>query len=105
MNEEKNPWDVKNIQEFSFLNCPECNFKTKTETIFQDHAVENHTKSRLHDISTPNFPTPIFSPGFSTPIFIPGLFNHELFNHGLFKVLSFNPNIQPRTFQPLIFQQ
>ena len=87
MNEEKNPWDVKNIQEFSFLNCPECNFKTKTETIFQDHAVENHTKSRLQDISTPKFSTPIFSPGFSTPIFIPrfstpifipGLFNHEL---------------------------
>ena len=84
MNEEKNPWDVENIQEFSFLNCPECNFKTKTEILFQDHAVENHTKSRLQDISTPNFPTPIFNPGFSTPIFIPGLFNHELFNPGLF---------------------
>ena len=55
MNEEKNPWNVENIQEFSFLNCPECNFKTKTENIFQDHAVENHTKSRLQDISIPDF--------------------------------------------------
>ena len=73
MNEEKNPWDVENIQEFSFLNCPECDFKTKTETIFQDHAVENHTKSRLQDISTrifqPQYSTLDFQPQYLSPDF------------------------------------
>ena len=38
----KNPWKVKSIQEFSCLNCPECDFDTKEETFLQDHAVEKH---------------------------------------------------------------
>ena len=42
-----NPWDVKNIHEFSFLNCPECNFKTKQEKFFQDHAIQNHPMSNV----------------------------------------------------------
>ena len=42
---EKNPWEVESIQEFSFLNCPECPFRTKAKEIFQNHAVENHPKS------------------------------------------------------------
>ena len=40
-----NPWLVENIQEFSFLNCPECAFKVKDEDKFQDHAVRNHSQS------------------------------------------------------------
>jgi hypothetical protein len=40
-----NPWLVENIQEFSFLNCPECAFKVKDEDTFQDHAVRNHSQS------------------------------------------------------------
>ena len=40
-----NPWLVENIQEFSFLNCPECAFKVKEEDKFQDHAVRNHSQS------------------------------------------------------------
>ena len=40
-----NPWLVENIQEFSFLNCPECAFKVKEEDTFQDHAVRNHSQS------------------------------------------------------------
>ena len=40
MNE--NPWQVDSIQDFAFLNCPECSFKTKTEEFFQDHAVSSH---------------------------------------------------------------
>ena len=38
----KNPWKVKSIQDFSCLNCPECDFNTKEETFLQDHAVEKH---------------------------------------------------------------
>ena len=40
-----NPWQVKSIQEFSFLKCPECTFDSKEEEIFEDHAVENHPLS------------------------------------------------------------
>ena len=35
---DANPWLVENIQTFSFLNCPECTFKSKggliSESIF-----------------------------------------------------------------------
>ena len=44
---DSNPWDVENIQEFSFLNCPECSFKTKEDNIFQNHAVSNHPLSSI----------------------------------------------------------
>ena len=48
-----NPWLVENIQTFSFLNCPECMFKTKTEDTFKNHAVGNHPLSCvLFDQST-----------------------------------------------------
>ena len=40
-----NPWLVENVQAFSFLNCPECIFKTKTEDMFKTHAVSNHPLS------------------------------------------------------------
>ena len=40
-----NPWLVENVHAFSFLNCPECAFKTKTEDIFKTHAVSNHPLS------------------------------------------------------------
>ena len=48
-----NPWSVNNIQEFWFLTCPQCSFKTKEENKFQDHAVENHPQSfeLFHDDS------------------------------------------------------
>jgi hypothetical protein len=44
---EKNPWNVESVQEFSFLNCPECSFKTKSSKLFCDHAVENHPLSKV----------------------------------------------------------
>ena len=40
-----NPWLVENVHAFSFFNCPECVFKTKTEDIFETHAVSNHPLS------------------------------------------------------------
>ena len=42
-----NPWLVDNIDDFWFLNCPECAFKTKTHNDFQNHAVGNHTLSSV----------------------------------------------------------
>ena len=45
INMSVNPWLVENIRAFSFLNCPECVFKTKTEDIFKMHAVSNHPLS------------------------------------------------------------
>ena len=40
-----NPWQVENIQTFVFLNCPECEFKTKKKNCFQEHAVKSHPSS------------------------------------------------------------
>ena len=37
-----NPWDVDSLQAFLTLKCPECDFCTDTETLFQAHAVANH---------------------------------------------------------------
>ena len=37
-----NPWEVESVQSFAFLNCPECTFKTKEESFFQNHAIETH---------------------------------------------------------------
>ena len=41
----KNPWLVKNIDDFNYLCCPECAYKSKDEISFEAHAVENHPKS------------------------------------------------------------
>ena len=40
-----NPWHVKSIKAFYYLKCPECEFDTKKESIFEDHAIENHPMS------------------------------------------------------------
>ena len=41
----ENPWKVKSIEAFVCLKCPECEFNTKEETFFIDHAVEKHPLS------------------------------------------------------------
>ena len=40
-----NPWKVESIQAFYYLKCPECEFDTKEENSFKDHAIENHPMS------------------------------------------------------------
>ena len=42
-----NPWNVLSMDEFSHLNCPECDFHTKDKKIFQDHATRNHPLSAV----------------------------------------------------------
>ena len=39
---KENPWKVKSINVFSYLNCPECDFDTQDEAFLADHAVEEH---------------------------------------------------------------
>ena len=41
----QNPWKVDSVQAFSCLKCPECNFFTKEEKIFKDHAMKKHPLS------------------------------------------------------------
>ena len=45
---DANPWLVENVQTFSFLNCPECTFKSKgvviSESIF--NLVPSKTKCK-----------------------------------------------------------
>ena len=44
---KSNPWAVPNVKEFSFLCCPECQFKSKEEQTFEGHAVSEHPKSHV----------------------------------------------------------
>ena len=39
---QTNPWYVESIEDFTFICCPECSYKSKTESKFQIHALENH---------------------------------------------------------------
>lgn len=50
----RNPWLVENIDEFNFLCCPECAYKSKDENSFESHAVENHPKSSVLFSTTEN---------------------------------------------------
>ena len=43
--DDNNPWKVESIEAFYFLKCPECNFFTKEDKTFYNHAVENHSLS------------------------------------------------------------
>ena len=42
----ENPCLVENILAFSYYNCPECNYRTKDEKVFEDHALESHPLSK-----------------------------------------------------------
>ena len=42
-----NPWNVGSIDEFSYLNCPECTFHSKEKTSFKNHATRNHPLSAV----------------------------------------------------------
>ena len=45
-----NPWLVENLDDFYFLCCPECAYKSKDDEAFMDHAVENHPKSKASNV-------------------------------------------------------
>ena len=39
-----NPWSVETVEQFLFYNCPECDNKTQSKTIFINHAYLNHPR-------------------------------------------------------------
>ena len=46
----RNPWLVEDLDDFYFLCCPECAYKSKDDEAFMDHAVENHPKSKASNV-------------------------------------------------------
>ena len=42
-----NPWSSKNLEEFLFYNCPECEYRGSFESDFYEHAVSTHQKAKL----------------------------------------------------------
>ena len=42
-----NPWQVMDLEAFNFLCCPECVYRSKEDTHFQTHAVQNHPRSKV----------------------------------------------------------
>ena len=40
-----NPWKVESLQDLTFICCPECAYRSKDESTFQDHALQNHVLS------------------------------------------------------------
>ena len=53
----ENPWLVENILAFSYYNCPECEYRTKDEKIFEDHALESHPLSKDFFIKSEDEPS------------------------------------------------
>ena len=45
---QENPWDVSNIQEFLYYNCPECDTRVKDSELFVQHALDNHELSKSY---------------------------------------------------------
>ena len=41
----ENPWRVESIHAFYLIKCPECQFDTKEEELFENHAMKNHPLS------------------------------------------------------------
>ena len=46
----RNPWLDEDLDDFYFLCCPECTYKSKDDEAFIDHAVENHPKSKASSV-------------------------------------------------------
>ena len=46
----RNPWLVEDLDDFYFLCCPECAYKSKDDEAFMDHAVGNHPKSKASSV-------------------------------------------------------
>ena len=44
--EERNPWVSKDLREFVFYHCPECEFQSPMENQFYQHAVNTHEKAK-----------------------------------------------------------
>ena len=54
-----NPWFVESVQDFTYICCPQCIYKTKDESRFQNHAIKNHPQSYVLFHSEIKFEEPI----------------------------------------------
>ena len=45
-----NPWSVESIEDFRFYNCPECDHKTKTKTLFVKHVFSTHPDAKGNNL-------------------------------------------------------
>merc|ERR1711894_16668 len=43
---EINPWASKDLKEFLFYNCPECEYRASFEPDFYDHALSTHPNAK-----------------------------------------------------------
>ena len=43
----ENPWQVHSIEAFAYLKCPECEFDSKAESSFKNHALKTHPLSQV----------------------------------------------------------
>ena len=46
MSEGKNPWHFKDLEDFLYYCCPECNQKNQSKDYFLEHALHEHPKSK-----------------------------------------------------------
>ena len=46
--EDTNPWNVSNLDDFLHYCCPECDIKHDSRTMFINHAIDEHPKSRQY---------------------------------------------------------
>lgn len=42
-----NPWQVENLDAFTYICCPECTYRTKDAVPFECHALQNHPDAKL----------------------------------------------------------
>ncbi len=51
-----NPWHADNVMDFCYFCCPQCAFKSKVVTTFQNHAIDVHPESKdFFDLDSNNF--------------------------------------------------
>ena len=46
METQQSPWCVKNIEEFLYFVCPECEMKDQCKELFVKHALDQHPNAR-----------------------------------------------------------
>ena len=48
MENQQNPWFVKDLEEFLYFCCPECDIKNRSKELFLKHALDFHPNAKEH---------------------------------------------------------
>ena len=51
MDSQSNPWSARNLDEFLYYCCPECDTKNQSKEVFIKHALDNHPNSKEYIVS------------------------------------------------------